>query len=310
MTNERRVGLMFAGQGAQAVGMGKALYDAFGLARDTFAEAEAASGLPLRELCFEGSAERLSDTEVTQPALLTVDVATWRVFSHETGTTPVVAGGLSLGEYAALVAADAVDFAVAVRLVRTRGRLMQEAVPRGDGGMLALMGLERDAAEAICRQAGGEGEAAPANFNCPGQIVVSGRRAALERVREAAMTAGARRAVVLDVSAPFHMSLLAPARVALTPFLDAVEWRSPRFPVVANLTGRPIAGPGEIARTLAFQVDHPVDWEGCVRTMVELGATELVELGPGRALGGFARRIAPGIAVRSVAHPDDLLVRP
>jgi len=303
------LGLMFAGQGAQAVGMGKALYDAYAVARETFRTAEEATGLPLRELCFEGPAERLGATEVTQPALLTVDVAAWRSLVHELGGPPPVAAaaGLSLGEYAALVAAEAVDFAVAVRLVRERGRLMQEAVPRGEGGMLALIGLTRAAVEDLCREAGDE--AAPANYNCPGQVVVSGRMAALERVRAAALAAGARRAVFLDVSAPFHMALLAPAREALLPLLEAVAWRPPAFPVVANLTARAYAGPEEIPSLLARQVDHAVDWEGCVAAMRALGAEEFLELGPGRALSGFARRILPGASVRSVAEPDDIAVR-
>lgn len=302
------VGLMFAGQGAQAVGMGKALYDAYAVARETFRTAEEATGLPLRELCFDGPAERLGATEVTQPALLTVDVAAWRSLVHELGAPPVAAAaGLSLGEYAALVAAEAVDFAVAVRLVRERGRLMQEAVPQGEGGMLALIGLGRAAVEDLCRQAGDE--VAPANYNCPGQVVVSGRLAALERVRAAALAAGARRAVFLDVSAPFHMALLAPARKALLPLLEAVDWRPPAFPVVANLTARAYAGPAEIPSVLARQVDHAVDWEGCVAAMRGLGAEEFLELGPGRALSGFVRRIVPGASVRSVAEPDDIVVR-
>lgn len=309
MPESARPGVMFAGQGAQAVGMGKAMYDAFPEARDTFLEAEAATGLDLRRLCFEGPAEALSSTEVTQPALLTVDVATWRVIARTETPSPVAAAGLSLGEYAALVAADAVDFATAVRLVRARGRLMQEAVPRGEGGMLAILGLGREAVLAVCREAAPDGDAAAANFNCPGQVVVSGRLAALERVRVAALAAGARRATALDVSAPFHMPLLAPAREGLRPLLEAVAWRTPRFPVIANLTGQAIASADEIAATLASQVDHPVQWQGCVETMVALGAEELVELGPGRALSGFARRIAPALPVRAVASPDDLLVR-
>jgi [acyl-carrier-protein] S-malonyltransferase len=300
---------MFAGQGAQSVGMGKALYEAFAEARETFAEAERASGLPLRRLCFEGPAEALAATEVTQPALLTVDVAAWRVVARQEGLEPLAAAGLSLGEYAALVAAEAVDFATAVRLVQARGRLMQAAVPAGEGGMLALMGLERSAVEALCREVAPEGDAVAANFNCPGQVVVSGRVAALERVREAALQGGARRAMRLDVSAPFHMPLLGPARQAMLPLLEAVAWQRPRFPVVANLTGRPLGAPAEIVEALARQVDSPVEWQACVEAMVALGAEGLVELGPGRALCGFARRIAPDVPVRAVQSPDDLLVR-
>lgn len=303
-----RYGLMFAGQGAQQVGMGKALYDAYPLVRDLFAQAEEASGLPLRDLCFDGPAERLTDTEVAQPALLTVDVAAWRVLERESGCVPAAAAGLSLGEYAALVAAGAVGFSDAVRLVRARGRLMQEAVPRGEGGMLAILGLDREVVEGLCREAGGPNEVAPANYNCPGQTVVSGRHAALARVREAATAAGARRAIPLEVSAPFHMTLLGPAREALRPLLGAIAWRAPAFPVVANLTAAQVPDAASIPDILARQVDHAVDWEGTVRTMAGLGVDELVELGPGRALAGFAKRIVPGVPVRSVAAPDDLRV--
>jgi [acyl-carrier-protein] S-malonyltransferase len=301
-----RYGLMFAGQGAQSVGMGRGLYEAYAVARDVFREAEEASGLPLRELCFEGPPQRLAETEITQPALLTVDIAAWRVFARETGAEAAVAAGLSLGEYAALVAADSVDFATAVRLVRERGRLMQEAVPVGVGGMLALLGLDAERVEALCQECGGPDEVAPANYNCPGQIVVSGRLESLERVRVAATAAGARRAVYLEVSAPFHMPMLAPARRGLAPLLAAVAWRRPAFPVVANLTGR-VVEPDEIADSLARQVDHPVRWEECVRTMVGLGVDVLLEVGPGRALAGFARRIAPDVPVRPVAAPEDIL---
>lgn len=296
-------GLMFAGQGAQVVGMGRTLYDNFSVARDTFLEAEEASGLPLRALCFEGPEDRLTDTEVAQPAILTVDVAAYRVVQGD--LTPVAAAGLSLGEYAALVAAEALDFAAAVRLVRLRGRLMQEAVPRGEGGMVAILGLDRQEVAEACREAGDEAEVAPANFNAPGQVVISGRMGALERAVEAARRRGARRAVPLRVSAPFHMTLLAPARRGLEGPLAATAVAPPRYPVFSNVDGE-VHRPERTRTLLATQVDHPVDWEACVRAMLDAGADRLVELGPGSALRGFARRIAPDVPTVGIAEAADI----
>jgi [acyl-carrier-protein] S-malonyltransferase len=299
-----RIGLMFAGQGAQEVGMGKELYDAFPVVRQTFHEAEEASGLPLRRLCFDGPEEELTRTEVAQPAILTVDIAAWRALGAPQSWV-VGAAGLSLGEYAALVAAGSLELGTAVRLVRTRGRLMQEAVPEGEGGMLAVLGLEEAQVEEACRQAGGPGEVEPANYNAPGQVVVSGRLPALDRLAAILRSMGARRLVPLRVSAPFHMSLLAPAAKALARELEGVTFSPPAFPVWSNVTAQPHQV-SDLPRLLAEQVDHPVRWEACVRALVERGAQELWEVGPGSALRGFARRIAPGLTVRGVATPSDV----
>lgn len=296
-------GLMFAGQGAQEIGMGRSLSEAFSEARETFLEAEDACGLPLRELCFEGPEERLTDTEVAQPAILTVDIAAYRV--ARPSLDPACAAGLSLGEYAALVAAGALTFTEAVRLVRLRGRLMQEAVPRGEGGMIAILGLGRKEVLEACRAAGGEAEVAPANFNAPGQIVISGRMQALARAVEAAKTLGASRAISLKVSAPFHMALLAPAREGLTQALEATQVREAAFPVFSNVGGMAHT-PDHTRSLLATQVDHAVDWEACVQAMVGLPITRLVEIGPGKALRGFAKRIAPETPLFGVSRAEDV----
>lgn len=296
-------GLMFAGQGAQEVGMGRSLSEAFSEARETFLEAEDACGLPLRTLCFEGPEERLTDTEIAQPAILTVDIAAYRV--ARPALEPGCAAGLSLGEYAALVAAGALTFAEAVRLVRVRGRLMQEAVPRGEGGMVAILGLGRKEVLEACRAAGGEAEVAPANFNAPGQIVISGRTGALAKAAEQAKALGAKRTIPLKVSAPFHMSLLAPARDGLVGPLGAVEMRPTAFPIFSNVNGEAHT-PARSRALLATQVDHVVDWEACVRTMLDLPVTRLVELGPGSALRGFAKRIAPETPLFGVSTAEDI----
>lgn len=294
---------MFAGQGAQKVGMGRTLYESFASSRDTFLEAEETCGLPLRKLCFEGPEERLTDTEIAQPAILTVDIAAYRAAYGS--LEPACAAGLSLGEYAALVAAGVLGFAEAVRLVRLRGRLMQEAVPRGEGGMVALFGLDRDAVRDVCEAAGGEGEVAAANFNAPGQIVISGRTAALEKAVERAKALGAKRTIPLKVSAPFHMRLVAPARVGLEGPLSEVDVNAPAFPVFSNVAGE-AHSPLRTRALLATQVDHPVDWEACVEAMKGLKVDRLVELGPGNALRGFAKRIAPDLPVCGVSEAADV----
>jgi [acyl-carrier-protein] S-malonyltransferase len=291
--------VVFAGQGAQAVGMAADLHERFAVVRDTFAEAEAACGLPLTRLCFEGPASELDRTEVTQPALLTVDVALWRLCAPLLGGVVAMAG-LSLGEYAALVAAGALAFGDAVALVRRRGRYMQEAVPEGEGAMAAIMGLDSAEVEAVCAEAGGPGQVEVANYNCPGQTVVAGRRAAVARALSLARGRGARRAVALPVSAPFHTTLLAPAARRLAVDLEAATFAPPRVPVVANLTAEPIASAAPWPKTLSAQVDHPVRWEASLVKLVDLGAGRIVELGPGRTLAGFARRTVPQVEAVSV----------
>ena len=271
--------------------MGKDLYRRASVVRDTFEEASEILDLDLAALCFEGPEEELQKTVNQQPAILTVSCALARLL-QENGVVPEVAAGLSLGEYSALVTAGALAFADAVELVRRRGRYMQEAVPLGEGGMAALLGLDRQAVEQVCQAASSPaGKVAPANYNAPRQIVVSGHLPAVERAIELALAAGAKHAVKLPVSAPFHCSLMRPAAERLAVDLAEVQIHPARVPVVANVTASFVREPGEIRHYLLEQVSSPVLWEDSVRTMCEHGISHFIEAGPGRALCNFVRRI-------------------
>lgn len=308
------VAFVFPGQGAQFVGMGRDLYERVPAARAAFDTAAAACGLNLAELCFTGPAERLSETEVTQPALLAVSAAALAALT-ERGIAPAAAAGLSLGEYGALLAAGAADLPELARLVRLRGRFMQEAVPQGSGGMAALLGLDAAAAARLCAQAvaalegqppAGGWVLEPANLNCPGQIVLAGHLPALRQVGELARAAGARRFTLLPVSAPFHCALMAPAALRLAPELAALPLRPTRLPVVANVDARAVRAPAEVRQALLAQVDHPVLWEDGVRRLAELGCDTFVEVGAGRTLCGLIGRILPGARTLAVGDSEGL----
>jgi len=285
-------GLVFSGQGSQYVGMGAALIDSHAVAREVFSEADGALGESLTELVLNGPLEKLTLTRNAQPAILTISVAMLRVLrSLGASVEPVAGAGHSLGEYSALVAAGALDFSDAIRLVRVRGDAMQAAVAKGVGGMAAIMGLDAGALQEICDEAA-EGEIVEiAGHNSPAQIVVAGHLSALDRVIGLAGAQGARRSALLQVSAPFHCSLLEPAGQRLEQVLEDVEIRRPGFPVIQNADARAHEDPAEIRAALVAQVSRPVRWVECVERMRALGAERFLEFGPGRTLSGLIKKM-------------------
>jgi [acyl-carrier-protein] S-malonyltransferase len=306
-----RLALVFPGQGSQKVGMGRAWADVSAAARRTFEEADRILGEPLSHLVFAGPEEELTATANTQPAILTVSVAILRAVAERgVDLAPVAVAGHSLGEYAANVAAGALDFADAVALVRRRGVLMQEAVPAGEGAMAAIIGLDAEQVAAVVEAAAGGGEAGVvtvANDNAPGQTVIAGHRCAVERAVELAEQRGARLARRLPVSAPFHSPLMAPARAGLEPHLAAARFRDPAMPVVVNVDARPVRHGAELRAALVRQVDSPVRWVESVEVMArELGVDTFVEVGPGNVLCGLVRRIVEGARTVSLAEPAGL----
>jgi [acyl-carrier-protein] S-malonyltransferase len=296
---------IFPGQGSQKVGMGKALAEAFDVCRQTFMEADDVLGERLSALCFDGPADRLMLTENAQPAIMAVSISAYRLLSSK-GFRPAFVAGHSLGEYSANVAAGTIAFADALRVVRRRGRYMQEAVPVGIGAMVAIIGLEGDKVAQACREAA-EGEVvSPANINGGGQIVIAGSREAVARAGERAKALGAKRIVPLEVSAPFHCALMKPAERRLAPELRALTVQDPTVPIVANVDADlKRTGAGAIEALIA-QVSSPVQWEGVVKRLAAEGVTTYVEVGPGTALSGMVRKIRPKAAVSSFGSPDDL----
>jgi len=296
---------LFPGQGSQRPGMGRDLAEAFPVARRTFEEADDRLGMPLSRLCFDGPEAVLQLTEHAQPAILTVSVCAYRVLRETTRLVPAAVCGHSLGEWSALVAAGALDFGDAVRGVRERGRLMQEAVPPGEGAMAAVLGLEADAVAALCAEAAGTDVLAPANLNGGGQIVVAGHARAVERLAELA-TARRARVQRLPVSAPFHCALMAPAAAGLERFLAGVSFVTPAVPVVTSVAARPVASAAELPSLLVRQVTAPVRWEETVRALARFGARLALEVGPGRVLTGLTKRIEPALAGVPVGDLDGI----
>lgn len=296
-------GFVFPGQGAQYVGMGRELAEQFPLVREYFTRADDVLGFKLSELCWQGPADRLTLTENAQPAILALSCAIGALVERETGLSPRAAAGLSLGEYSALVQAGMLDFETAVALVARRGRYMQEAVPPGEGGMAAVIGLDAAEVEALCQQA--VGTVQPANFNCPGQVVVSGERKAVAAVVAEAKAAGARRAMLLAVSAPFHSSLLLPAEKKLAADLQKIAFRPPAFPVWANVDARPLTV-DNVWEKLARQVASPVRWQQCVEQLATAGVGFLVEAGPGHTLSAMVRKTVRGLPVYNVELVKEL----
>lgn len=296
----KKIGLIFPGQGSQYVGMGQDLYDHFPIARQTFAEAQEALGFDLAAICFGGPEEKLKLTAITQPAVLTVSVAMWRVIQSEEDVRPVVAAGHSLGEYGALVAAEALPFAAAVRLVHLRGMFMQEAVPVGEGAMAAIINMSAGEVENLCAEAAQGEVLTPANYNSPGQIVIAGHRRAVERAVAIVAQKSGKKAVLLPVSAPFHCPLMKPAGERLREVLAQINFSDPLFPVLANAEADFYPGKEAIKELLVKQVDHPVRWEECMQKLLNTGVEIVWEVGPGKVLTGLLRRINRDIPVANI----------
>ncbi|HEX3855633.1 MAG TPA: ACP S-malonyltransferase [Polyangiaceae bacterium] len=298
---------LFPGQGTQEVGMGQALASAFPEAARVFERADQALGFSIRALCFDGPIAELTLTKHTQPAIVTASIATLSAIqsAHPSLPAPDFAAGHSLGEYSALVAAGTLTLEDAVRVVHLRGQSMQNAVPKGEGGMAAIMGGDRAAVEALCAEAAEGDIVSPANFNAPGQIVISGHKRAVDR---AAALAGSKKlkAIPLKVSAPFHCALMAPAARAVETALSKLTLAASRFPVVANVSAQPNLDAEEAKRLLVRQIDGPVLWEQTIALMAEAGVTHALEIGPGKVLAGLVKRVDKRIRVLSVGDPDSI----
>lgn len=299
------IGLVFPGQGSQSVGMGKALCDAYPALRQVYDEASSVLGYDAAALCFEGPAERLNLTEFTQPALLVSSIAALKLL-EPAGVQPIAVAGHSLGEYSALVAAGGVSFRDAVRLVQKRGRYMSEAVPLGTGLVAALLGLTAPVVKEVCREASTVGIVAAANFNSPGQVVIAGEKAAVERAIDLAKGKGCKKAIPLPVSVPVHTPLMQQAADRLAKDLAEVRWSDLKAPLVNNAEARAISRAGEIQASLVRQLPSSVLWEDTVQVMGKMGVTTYIEVGPGTVLTGLIKRILPDAKLLNVNDPKSL----
>jgi [acyl-carrier-protein] S-malonyltransferase len=297
---------VFPGQGSQHLGMLAELAEQYSVIQETFAEASEALGYDLWALVQQGPEDELNNTEVTQPALLSAAVALWRLWQQRGGAMPAMMAGHSLGEYSALVCAGVLDFADGVRLVRLRGRLMQQAVPAGTGAMAAILGLDDAGIAAACEGAAQGQVVSPVNFNCPGQVVIAGEKAAVERAMEACKAAGAKRAIPLPVSVPSHCALMRPAAEGMAPVLADIALHAPQIPVLQNVDAAVPATLEQIRENLLAQLYSPVLWTRTVQAMVEAGAETMVECGPGKVLSGLNKKVHKALNVVAINEPAGL----
>jgi len=297
---------VFPGQGSQSQGMLKDLADSYAVVSETFTEASDKLGYDLWAIAQQGPAEKLNSTDVTQPAMLAAGVATWRVWEQQGGSRPEIMAGHSLGEYSALVCAGSLEFQDAIGLVAERGRLMQEAVPAGEGAMAAILGLDDDAVRQACADAAENDVLAPVNFNSPGQVVAAGNKSAIERLVILAKERGAKRALVLPVSVPSHCSLMKPAADKLAEVLSDIDIQSPLIPVINNVDVAAPSDPAAIRDALVRQLYNPVRWVETVHKMAGEGVDRLVECGPGKVLVGLNKRIEKSMAAEAVFDPVSL----
>lgn len=301
----KKTAFIFPGQGSQAIGMGKELFDHFKVAKAVFEEADDTLRFSISRLCFEGPDEALKLTENTQPSVLTASIAALRVLHEEKGIQPELTAGHSLGEYSALVASGALSYAEAVQIVRLRGRFMQEAVPVGEGTMAAILGMEPEDVERICQEASSGDVVSPANFNCPGQIVIAGHTKAVERAIALVKGRG-KKATALQVSAPFHSVLMKPAADRLNEALKDTSIHELKVPVVTNVEAKANSRPERVKPLLVEQVSSPVRWEDSMRRMVEEGVERVLEIGPGKVLSGLMKRIDSNVEIGNIEDIQSL----
>ena len=298
------LGIVFPGQGSQSVGMLGDIAEEFPVVQEHFEQAGESIGEPLWQIVCEGPEELLARTDLTQPALLTAGVALWSLWQAQGGQTPAIMAGHSLGEYSALVCAGALGFSDAVRLVNQRGKFMQQAVPQGEGAMAAILGLEEAEVSACCTSV--SGVVSPANINAPGQIVIAGSADSVQAAVENCKNAGARRAVLLNVTGPFHCALMKPAEDEFAAVLNDVEIRMPAIPVVHNVDGAVAIDESDVRAKLLAQLAEPVQWIACVNTMISEGVDSVIECGPGKVLAGLFKRIDRSLRVGGIGTIDGL----
>lgn len=299
-----KIAFVYSGQGAQYPGMGQDLYEEYEVVRNVFEEASAALEMDVAALCFEDN-DKLNKTTYTQPAILTLSMAIDALLKNK-GIQPEMVAGLSLGEYSAFVKAEVLDFTTAVKLVKKRGQYMTDAVPAGKGAMSAVMGLDRDTILEACNKASDLGVVSPANYNMPGQIAIAGIKEAVEKAGELLLEKGAKRVVPLQVSGPFHTTLLAPAAEQLAKAIKQVTIKEPKLPIISNTTAKVFSSKEEIAEVMVKQVMSPVYWEDSIKKMIDLGVDTFIEVGPGKTLSSFIKKIDKSVTIMNVENKKSL----